>query len=114
MFERYSFVTITTADLKRAHRFWVDQLGLLVTEEKTGEYFIVDVGGLRLCVDVRTTSGDPTIGLKVGDLSAVLDSLRTPGLMSASGPTEASRGAFATFRGARRLQLEVSRLFTTK
>ena len=34
MFERYSFVAITTTNLERARRFWVDQLGFRVTEER--------------------------------------------------------------------------------
>jgi catechol 2,3-dioxygenase-like lactoylglutathione lyase family enzyme len=53
MFERYSFVAITTKDLSAARRFWVEQLGFRVTEESPSEFFIVDAGGLRLCVDAQ-------------------------------------------------------------
>ncbi len=49
--ERYSFVALTTADLKRARRFWVDQLEFPVTEEEAGYFFIVDASKLRLCVE---------------------------------------------------------------
>jgi len=52
MFERYSLVAITTLDLDRARRFWVDALGFRVTEEEACRFFIVDAGGLRLCIDV--------------------------------------------------------------
>jgi catechol 2,3-dioxygenase-like lactoylglutathione lyase family enzyme len=38
MFERYSFVAITTLDLDRARRFWVGALGFRVTEEKAGHF----------------------------------------------------------------------------
>src|SRR5881397_354837 len=52
MFERYSFVAITTLDVGRARRFWSGILGFPVTEEEPGQFFIVDAGGLRLCVDL--------------------------------------------------------------
>ena len=72
MFERYSFVAITTLDLDRARRFWVDALGFPVSEEEeAGHFFIVDAGGLRLCIDVadddihKPGSTDPVIGLEV-------------------------------------------------
>jgi hypothetical protein len=45
VFDRYSFVTITTTNPDRARRFWVDQLDRRVTEEKRGDFFIVDAGG---------------------------------------------------------------------
>jgi hypothetical protein len=64
-------VAITTTDLPRHRVFWVDQLGFTITEEKEGKFFIVDAGGLRLCVDLAdgdiniACGGDPVIGLKV-------------------------------------------------
>src|SRR5258706_215791 len=45
-FDRYSFVAVTARDLAGNRTFWVDQLGLTVTEEEKGHYFILDAGGL--------------------------------------------------------------------
>jgi catechol 2,3-dioxygenase-like lactoylglutathione lyase family enzyme len=81
LFERYAFVAITSTDLAAARRFWVDQLGCAVTEDRPGEFFIVDAGGLRLCIDRpdggvhRAGGSDPTIGLKVAAVDAVLTAL---------------------------------------
>src|SRR5260370_27513554 len=52
MIVRYSVVALTTADLARQRAFWVDQLGFEISEENPGEFFIVNAGGLRLCVDL--------------------------------------------------------------
>jgi catechol 2,3-dioxygenase-like lactoylglutathione lyase family enzyme len=85
MFERYSFVAITTLDLDRARRFWVDALGFQVTEEETGHFFIVDAGGLRLCIDLadddihKPGSTDPVIGLKVKSVRNILEDLAKRG-----------------------------------
>jgi catechol 2,3-dioxygenase-like lactoylglutathione lyase family enzyme len=86
MFERYSFVAITTKDLSAARRFWVEQLGFRVTEESPSEFFIVDAGGLRLCVDGPddeihfTGSTDPVVGLKVRSLAETLRMLKGRGI----------------------------------
>ena len=104
MFERYSFVALTTADLGRSRRFWVEQLGFTVTDEQEGEYFIIDAGGLRLCVDtadgdIHVAGGkDPVLGFKVGSLPAAIDALREQGVLPERGPTMAKRGAFAILR----------------
>ncbi len=42
MVERYSFVAISTTDLGRARRFWVEQMAFPVTEEVADHHFIVD------------------------------------------------------------------------
>src|SRR5215813_2516619 len=86
MFERYSFVAITTVDLDRAREFWVNTLGFPITEETIGQFFIVDAGGLRLCIDradgeIHKLGGsDPTIGLKVRSISDVLPRLASMGI----------------------------------
>lgn len=104
MFERYSFVAITTLDLERARRFWVDALGFQVTEEEAGHFFIVDAGGLRLCIDLadgdvhKPGSTDPVIGLKVSSLSKVLETLAERGVQPDRGPVAGSRGAYAQLR----------------
>jgi len=99
--ERYSFVAITTADLPRARRFWSEALELPVTEEKAGDFFIVDAGGLRLCIDLadsethKAGSSDPVIGLKVKSVNEALKRLATFGVVAAKGPLAGSRGAYA-------------------
>lgn len=101
MFERYSFVALTSKDLTTARAFWVDLLGCPTTEERDNEYFIVDVGGLRLCVDKedggvhRAGSSDPTIGLKVKSAAAVLAELRNRGLTEEAKVIATARGAYA-------------------
>jgi catechol 2,3-dioxygenase-like lactoylglutathione lyase family enzyme len=104
IFDRYSFVAITTRDLGCARRFWVDQLGFSVTEEKPGHFFIVDVGGLRLCVDladgeVHLPGGtDPVIGLKVASVEKTLSILSDRGLQSENGAVLGERGTYAVLR----------------
>lgn len=98
MVERYSFVAITTADLVLARHFWVDQLGFAVTEEAEGHHFIVDAGGLRLCVDIadgetHRAGSDPVIGLKV---DSVVKTLAALGMVADVHSTE--RGAYAELR----------------
>jgi catechol 2,3-dioxygenase-like lactoylglutathione lyase family enzyme len=101
MFERYSFVAITTSNLARAREFWVSRLGLPVSEEQPGEFFIVDAGGLRLCVDLpdgqihKAGSTDPILGLKVARLEPVLAELSGRGVRSDAGITSGARGRFA-------------------
>jgi catechol 2,3-dioxygenase-like lactoylglutathione lyase family enzyme len=71
----YSFAALTTTDLARQRTFWVDQLGFEVSEENPGEFFIVNAGNLRLCVDladgdIHVAGGkDPVIGLKVDSMT---------------------------------------------
>lgn len=101
MFERYSFVAVTTPDLTRARRFWVDTLGFPVTEEKPGDFFMVNAGGLRLCVDLadgethRPRGTDPVIGLKVTSVKEVLEKLATFGITPSEGPVTTARGQYA-------------------
>ncbi len=101
MFERYSFVAVTTKDLPVARRFWVDQLGCPVTEECPGEFLIVDAGGLRLCFDLPDGeihfpgSTDPVIGLKVCSLQAVLDTLAARGITEGAAPVSTPKGSYA-------------------
>jgi len=104
MFERYSFVAITTTNLERARRFWVDQLGFRVTEECQRDFFIVDAGGLRLCVDhadgeIHVPGGtDPVIGMKVASLDRTLNALAGRGIQCADGPVRGDRGRYAVLR----------------
>jgi catechol 2,3-dioxygenase-like lactoylglutathione lyase family enzyme len=104
MIQRYSFVALTTTDLVRQRAFWVDQLGFSVTEEERGHFFIVDAGGLRLCVDladgeIHVAGGtDPVIGLKVSSVAQALTALAARGLPVASKPIAGDRGRYAVVR----------------
>jgi catechol 2,3-dioxygenase-like lactoylglutathione lyase family enzyme len=100
-FERYSFVAVTTTDLDRARKFWVGAMGCRVIEEVPEDHFLVDVGGLRLCVDAedgdvhRAGGGDPVIGLRVADVKAALVTLAARGVAPVEGPTKGARGSWA-------------------
>jgi catechol 2,3-dioxygenase-like lactoylglutathione lyase family enzyme len=104
MFERYSFVAMTATDLARARSFWVGQLGFTVIEENPGRFFMVDAGGLRLCVDAAdgdshvAGTSDPVIGLKVASLSQTLSAMEQRGLRPTKGPLRRGKGSYAVFR----------------
>ena len=101
MFERYSFVALTSKNLENARAFWVGQLGCQVTEDRDNEYFIVDVGGLGLCIDQedgdihRVGGTDPTIGLKVNSVAEALEQLVKRGMNEEAKIVKAARGAYA-------------------
>ena len=100
--ERYAFVAVTSADLAAARRFWTSQLGFAVTEEEPDQFFIVDAGGLRLCVDRadgdahRTGSSDPVLGFHVESLDECLAGLRDRGVRAVRGPEKGDRGRWAS------------------
>ena len=100
-FERYAFVAVTTTDLARARAFWVGAFGCRVTEDSPGHHFIVDVGGLRLCVDLedgdvhRAGGGDPVVGLHVASLDKALAALAARGVRPVEPPSRGERGAWA-------------------
>lgn len=101
MFDRYAFVAVTSPDLGAARRFWVDQLGCAITEDRPGEFFIVDAGGRRLCIDRpdgrvhRAGGSDPTIGLKVESVDAALDALAAHGWEGRPQTVQAGSGRYA-------------------
>jgi catechol 2,3-dioxygenase-like lactoylglutathione lyase family enzyme len=101
---RYSFVALTTADLARQRAFWVDQLGFEVSEEDPGEFFIVNAGGLRLCVDladgdIHVAGGkDPVIGLKVDSVPETLAMLAARGVAVPRKAISGHRGSYAVIR----------------
>ena len=74
-----------------------------MTEGRQREFFIVDAGGLRLCVDrvdgeIHIAGGtDPVIGFKVASLDPVLAALAGLGLDVAS-PVQEERGRYAILR----------------
>ena len=101
LFERYSFVALTTTDIYAAWKFWVDGLGLAVLEEVEGDHFIVDAGGVRLCIDMadgdlhKPGSTDPLVGLKVADVPATIAALAKRGVRPVRGPVPAGKGLYA-------------------
>jgi YD repeat-containing protein len=86
MLEHYSFVAITTRDLERARAFWIGQLGFRILKEMPGKFFMIDAGGLRLCVDVEhgdehvAAGSDPAIGFRVPSVDQAAAFLRERGL----------------------------------
>jgi catechol 2,3-dioxygenase-like lactoylglutathione lyase family enzyme len=101
LFERYTFVMVTTRNLAAARRFWVEQLGFPVAEDRPGESFIVDAGGLRLWMDLKETDEsvlkgpDPAIGLKVRSVEMVLKTLAERGITEKAEPLSAIKGLYA-------------------
>ncbi len=101
LFERYTFVMVTTQDLAAARQFWVEQLGFPVTEERPGESFVIDAAGLRLWIDLKDTEekmvhgSDPAIGLKVRSVAMVLSSLAARGITETVEPLSANTGLYA-------------------
>jgi catechol 2,3-dioxygenase-like lactoylglutathione lyase family enzyme len=104
IFERHAFVAVTTTDLPRARKFWVEDLGFPVLHEEAGDFLMVDAGGVRLCVDKadggvhQAGSMDPVVGLKVKDLKAALAGLAKRGLRPEKGPIAGRGGSYAEFR----------------
>ena len=84
----------------------MEQLGFRVTEEKPGVYFIVDAGGLRLCVDTPDADGeihrlggsDPVLGFKVRSVAEALARLSERGVPPFRGPVSGERGCWASVR----------------
>jgi catechol 2,3-dioxygenase-like lactoylglutathione lyase family enzyme len=101
LIERYTFVMVTTEDLASARKFWVEQLGFPVTEDRPGESFIVDAGGLHLWIDLKDSEerpprgSDPAIGLKVRSVKMVLDALAARGITEKVEPLSAHTGQYA-------------------
>ncbi len=89
MFERYSFVAITTLDLYGARSFWVEALGFSVTEEKA-----VDLADDEIH---KVGGSDPVIGLKVQSVSEALRRLASRGIQAES-TSDTGRGNYATIR----------------
>lgn len=100
MIERYAFVAITTRDLTAARDFWIGKLGFRILDEQAGKFFMVDAGGLRLCIDreetemYRVKGVDPTLGFKVRSLHETVRALRMRGVAVGT-PVAVPRGAYA-------------------
>lgn len=103
-FEGCAFVAVTTADLARARKFWVDRMGFPVVRQKRGDFFMVDAAGVRLCFDLadgethRLVSSDPVIGLKVDSLDRTLALLARRGVRPVKAPVASPRGSYAELK----------------
>ena len=94
---RLSTLTLSTSDLPRARSFYSAKLGFPVVEDRDGEWFVVDAGGIQLHVD-RTLvqkapleNAEPRLLFHTSDLRARCMELRDLGV-SVEGPL-ASPGA---------------------
>ena len=102
--ERYSSVSLATADLARARWFWVDQLGFAVSSEEADRYFSIDAGTLRLRVDAangdvhRIGSTDPVVAFKVKSVEETLAELAIRDVYAHRGPFSGPQGAHAELR----------------
>ena len=82
------FITLRTHDLKAARKFYVEDLGFQVIEEKAGEFFQVSIAGTPFCVDLTNEieKWQPNqIGIDVDDLDSVTVSLIEKGFSPATG-----------------------------
>jgi catechol 2,3-dioxygenase-like lactoylglutathione lyase family enzyme len=92
---------VTTQNLPAARKFWVEQLGFPITDERPGESLIIDAGGLRLWIDLAETEerqirgSDPAIGFKVRSVKMVLTSLAARGITEEVEPLAARTGLYA-------------------
>jgi catechol 2,3-dioxygenase-like lactoylglutathione lyase family enzyme len=85
---RVQFFTIRTKNLETARRFYVDDLGFPIMNEKTGEYFQVAIAGLPLCVDLSADNAPAQanhIGIEVTDLDITMAVLREKGFVIREG-----------------------------
>jgi catechol 2,3-dioxygenase-like lactoylglutathione lyase family enzyme len=99
---RLDTLTLTTRDLTRSRAFYAAKLGFPVVEDRDGESFVVDAGGIKLHVD-RTIAdlkraplshSEPRLVFDTVDLTDRCRTLRDLGV-SVEGPRSADRGAFA-------------------
>ena len=85
---RLQFFTIRTKNLDAARRFYVDNLGFPILNEKAGEYFQVAIAGVPLCVDLSTENAPAQanqIGIEVTDLDTTMAMLRKKGFVVRGG-----------------------------
>src|SRR5438105_3788068 len=93
LFTRNSFIAVTTDNLPKIKKFWVEQLGCSIDQERPGEFLMVDAGGVRLCFDLPDgevhrlpSNPDTVIGLHVESLESLLVVLNTFGIPILEGP----------------------------
>lgn len=94
---RLETLTLTTRDLPKARSFYSAKLGFPVVEDRDGEWFVVDAGGVKLHVDRAAVqkapleNAEPRLVFHTNDLRSRCLELRDRGV-SVEGPL-ASPGA---------------------
>lgn len=78
-------VTFIVKDLDNAKKFYVEKLGFPVDEEKYGQFFVVNAGHFRLCVDKedgedKARGGGASMIIEVKDVDRVAKQLETHGI----------------------------------
>jgi len=88
---RLETLTLSTRDLPRARSFYSAKLGFPVVEDRDGEWFVVDAGGIKLHVDRSAVqkapleNAEPRLVFHTSDLRARCMELRDRGV-SVEGP----------------------------
>jgi len=67
-------VTFIVKDLAAARKFYVDQLGFRVHQERPGEFVMVSLGAIELCIDAESKDqpargGGSTLIFQIDDVS---------------------------------------------
>ena len=94
---RLETLTLSTQNLPRSRSFYSAKLGFPVVEDRDGEWFVVDAGGIKLHVDRAAVqkapleNAEPRLVFHTSDLRARCLELRDRGV-SVEGPM-ASPGA---------------------
>ena len=98
---RLCTLTLSTRDLPRSRSFYSTKLGFPVVEDRDGEWFVVDAGGVRLHVDRMAMKrpplekAEPRLVFHTDDLKARCFELRDRGV-SVDGPLS-SESAFGLY-----------------
>ena len=93
---RLDTLTLTSKDLARSRAFYTGKLGFRVLEERDGEWFVIDAGGVRLAVDKHgprapLEQAEPRLVFRTVELQQRCTHLRDLGV-SVDGPRPAARG----------------------
>lgn len=96
---RLDALTLTTKDIARSRAFYCAKLGFRVIEDREGQSFIVDAGGVKLHVDkdgARSplARAEPRLVFNTNELRQRCMALRDQGV-SVDGPREGDGGEFA-------------------
>jgi catechol 2,3-dioxygenase-like lactoylglutathione lyase family enzyme len=83
-------LAVTSRDLARSRAFYAGKLGFHVVDERGGQWFVIDVGGLKLTIDTDgarspLTQAEPRLVFKTHELAARCTQLRDAGV-SVDGP----------------------------
>jgi catechol 2,3-dioxygenase-like lactoylglutathione lyase family enzyme len=73
-------VTCIVKDLAAARAFYVDQLGLSIQQEQPGEFVMVNLGAIQLCIDAESKDqpargGGSTLIFQVDDVGQTANEL---------------------------------------